>query len=74
MDSNPRYRSEWRKSRRVRELRGIKLLSGERVPGGVAVPDKPVRFLARAKRRMAGDSVAKSGLYDTSQAARLVRM
>jgi hypothetical protein len=44
VDSNPRYRSEWRKRRRVRKLQGINLLSGDR--GWVVLRHygKPVRF------------------------------
>jgi hypothetical protein len=34
-DSNPRYRFEWRKSRRVRDLQGVHLFSGNGWPGGI---------------------------------------
>jgi hypothetical protein len=37
VDSNPRYRSEWRERRRLRKLQAISHLSGDKRLGGVAV-------------------------------------
>src|SRR5207244_4475075 len=71
--SNSRYRSEWRKSRRLRKLQGINLLPGDRGLMLLRHWGKPAQFPVQSQRRMAGDSAAESGLYDASQAARLLR-
>jgi hypothetical protein len=70
-DSNPRYRSEWRKSRRVRKLQGINLLSGDLASGGVAELWQASAVSSPIERRMAYDSVAESGLCDACHAARI---
>ena len=65
-----------RESRRLRKLQGLNLLSGESGDGGlgdVAALWQTNAVCRRIERRMAGDSVAESGLYDTPQAAKLVR-
>ena len=72
-DSNSRYRSEWLKSRRLPKLQGINLLSGDRRPDAVTALGQTSAVSSRLKRRMAGDSTAETGLYDASQAARLLR-
>ena len=64
-DSNPRYRSEWRKSRCLRKLQGINSLSGEPGPSGAAALWQTSAVCGLIERRMAGDAVAKSGLHET---------
>ena len=49
-DSNSRYRSEWRKSRRLRKLQGINLLSGDRGPDAVTALGQTVQFPVQSKR------------------------
>ena len=72
-DSNSRYRSERRKSRRLRKLQGINLLSGDRRHDAVTVLGQTSAVSSPIKRRMAGDSAAESGRYDASRATMLLR-
>jgi len=72
-DSHLRCRSEWRKRRRSRKLQGFNLLPGDRGTDGVAALCPTSAVSSPIERRMVGDSVAESGFYDASQAAKLVR-
>ena len=54
-DSNPRYKSETCRSRRLRKLQGINLLSGDRGPSGVASLGQTSPVSNTFERRMAGD-------------------
>ncbi len=67
-DSNPRYRSEGPKCRRVRKLHGIDLLSGDKGPGGVRTLWQTSAVSSLFKRRMAGDSTSEIALYRALQA------
>jgi len=74
MDSNSRYRSETRKRRHLRKLHGINQFRNSPVTGRPPVDTLNNAVWRPFRRRMAGDSVAESRLYDASQAAKLVRM
>jgi hypothetical protein len=72
-DSNHRYRFEWRKSRRLRDLQVFHLFSRVGWPGRITALWQTGAVSGLVKRRMPGDSAVEIGLYDAPQAAKLVR-
>jgi hypothetical protein len=72
-DSNPRYRSETCKVRRLRKLRGINQFRDFRETACSPLDTLNSAVSRSLQRRNAGDCVAESGRYEASHAAKLVR-